>query len=132
MERLIPILSMLRLILLGTVCLFTAGCSRPDGTAFDGVLSSNKIDRIEIASDEKDYTNILTAEGATRMLTRLAATNPMANPVRGKSYVSGRITLMAAGQRVGNLAYFPREQVLSYQKYEFSLKDTNDLSALFR
>jgi hypothetical protein len=120
------------LIFLSSACIFAAGCSRPDGTAFDGVLSSNKIDRIEIASDEKDYTNILTEEGATRMLTRLAATNRMANPVRGKSYVSGRITLMVAGQRVGTLAYFPREQVLSYQKYEFSLKDTNDLTSLFR
>jgi hypothetical protein len=113
---------MLRFIFLGTVCLFTAGCSRPNGTAFDGLFSSNRIDRIEIVDDEKDHTNILTAEGATRMLSRLAATNRVANPVRSKSYVSGRITLMSAGRRVANLAYFPREQVLSYQKYEFSLK----------
>jgi hypothetical protein len=132
MDRLIPNSPMLGLILVGSFCLFTGGCSRPDGTAFDGLLSSNRIDRIEIVDDEKDHTNTLTADAATRILTRLAATNRIANPVRGKSYVSGRITFMAQAKRVGDLVYFPSEQVLSYQKYEFSLKDTNDLTPLFR
>jgi len=97
-----------------------------------GCSGSNRIDRIEIVDEEKDHTNTLTADGATRLLARLDATNRSANPVRGKSYGSGRITFMAQGKRVGDLVYFPSEQVLSYQKYEFSLKDTNDLTPLFR
>ena len=108
------------------------GCSRPDGSAFDGVLSSNRIDHIEIVNDEQGRSNVLTGDAVSRLLGRLAASNRVANPIRSKSYSSGFIDLRAQGQRVGYVAYFPREQVLSYQKYEFSFRDTNDISPLFR
>jgi hypothetical protein len=114
-------------VVIAIVCFCVSGCSRPDGRAFDGLLSSNRIDRIEIVDDDQGRTNVLTGDGATRMLSRLAASNRVSNPIRGKSYVSGHIELSAQGQPVGHLSYFPREQVLSYQKYEFSLRDTNDI-----
>jgi hypothetical protein len=119
-------------VVIAILCFCVSGCSRPDGRAFDGLLSSNRIDRIEIVDDDQGRTNVLTGDGATPILSRLTASNRVANPVRSKSYVSGHIELSAEGQRVGYLSYFPREQVLSYHKYEFSLRDTNDLSTLFR
>ena len=118
--------------IIASACLCIGGCSRPDGRALDGLVSSNRIDRVEIVENDEGRTNILSGEGAARLLSRFAATNRLTNPVRGKSYVSGHITLIAQGQPVGHLAYFPREQVFSYHNYEFSLRDTNDLAALFR
>ena len=114
------------------LCLCFIGCSRPDGRAFDGLMSSNRIDRIEIVDDDQGRTNVLTGERVAHLLARLSASNRVADPVRGRSEVTGRVMLYAQGQYLGGLAYFPREQVLSYHKYEFSLRDTNDLSTLFR
>src|SRR5690242_18097466 len=34
--------------ILAIVCFFVCGCSRPDGRALDGLLSSNRFDRVEI------------------------------------------------------------------------------------
>jgi hypothetical protein len=62
----------------------------------------------------------------------LAATNRVPDPLRGKSYVSGSIRLFAQTKPVGVLAYFPRERVLSYRGYEFSLRDTNDIAQMFK
>jgi hypothetical protein len=109
-----------------------SGCSRPDGSAFDGLLSSNRIDRIEIVDDEQGRTRVFTNDAAAGLLSRLGASNRITNPIRSKSYISGHIELRAQGQRVGYLSYFPREQVLSFSGYEFSLRDTNDISPLFR
>lgn len=115
------------LIFLLSVC----GCSRPDGTGLDGVLSTNQIDRIQIVDDEHDKTNTLSGEAAAKLLHRLSASNRVTNPLRGKSYASGTLWLLEKDQCVGGLAYFPRERVLSYHNYEFSLKDTNDIPSFF-
>lgn len=73
--------------------LFLSGCSHPDGHEFDSLLASNHIDRIEIVDDEHGRTNVLTEGAAARLLSRLAATNRTADPVRGKSYISGYVWL---------------------------------------
>lgn len=111
-------------------CFCLCGCSRPDGRAFDGLLSSNRIDRVEIVDVDQGRTNTLTDGAAARWLNRLAASNRVVTPIRGKSYVSGHVALFVKGERVGYLAYFPRERVLSYLKYEFSFLDTNGISIL--
>lgn len=115
------------LILLLAAC----GCSRPDGTRLDGLLSTNHIDGFEIVDDEHDKTNILSGEAAARLIRRLSATNRVANPLPGRSYASGTIWLLENGQRVDGIPYFPRERVLSYRRYEFGLRDTNDIHSLF-
>jgi hypothetical protein len=109
-----------------------SGCSRPDGRDFDGLLRSNRIDYIELVDEESAHTKALDANAAAHLLSRLAATNRVPDPLRGKSYVSGSIRLFAQTKPVGVLAYFPRERVLSYRGYEFSLRDTNDIAQMFK
>jgi hypothetical protein len=122
----------MRISLLIAPLLLLLGCSRPDGREFDAFLTSNRVDRIEIFDGENDRTKVLSGEAAARLLSRFAATNRVADPLHHKSYVSGYVWLCSGGQRVGALAYFPREQILSYRAYEFSFRDTNDIAALFK
>jgi hypothetical protein len=77
-------------------------------------------------------TNVLTGDSAARLLSRFAASNRVADPLRQKSYASGYVWLCTGGKRASGLAYFPREQILSFQNYEFSFRDTNDIASLFR
>jgi hypothetical protein len=122
----------MRISLLIAPWLFLLGCSRPDGREFDAFLTSNRVDRIEIVDEEHDRTNVLAGEAVTRLLIRLAATNRVADPLHHMSYSSGYVWLCSGGERVGALAYFPREQILAYRAYEFSFRDTNDIASLFR
>lgn len=115
-------------------CLLVAGCFRPDGGTLDALLTTSRIDRIEVVDDERSHTNVFAGREVARLLGRLGATNRIADALSSwqKSYVSGDIVLYGESKRLGSLAYFPREQVLSYRGYEFKLKDTNDLPALFQ
>jgi hypothetical protein len=122
----------MRISLLIAPLLFVLGCSRPDGREFDAFLTSNRVDRIEIVDEEHDRTNILAGDAVARLLSRFAANNRMADPLHQKSYASGYVWLCSGDQRIGALAYFPREQILSYRSYEFSFRDTNDIASLFR
>ena len=121
-----------------TLAFIAAGCSRHDADRFalDGLLSSNRIDRIEIVAEVPDRgdlkTNVLTGERITALLRRLNTTNRIADPVRHKSYISGYIFFYDHDARLGLLQYFPAEQVLSYQDYEFSLRDTNEIRWIFQ
>jgi hypothetical protein len=112
--------------------LFLLGCSGRSGRAFDAFLNSNRVDRIEIVDDQHDHTNVLSGEAAAHLLNRFAETNRRADPLWHKSYISGYIWFCSGGERIGALAYFPQEQILSYRGYEFSFKDTNDLASLFK
>lgn len=112
--------------------LVLVGCSRQDGREFDAFLATNRIDRIEIVYEDRDRTNVFTGAEATHLVGRLAATNRLPDPLYHKSYVSGYVWLCSGRERLGGLAYFSREQVLSYRGYEFSFRDTNDISTLFR
>ena len=105
---------------------------RPIGSALDGLLKTNQVDRFVIINDENRKTNVLTGEAAAHLLRRLGRTNRVANAVGQKSYVSGDIWLFDGDREIGALSYFPREQVLQYRGYEFRFKDTNDIAALFK
>lgn len=122
----------MRISLVLASLMFVVGCSPPDGRKFDAFLTSNRIDRIEIVDEEHDHTNVFAGEAAAHLLSRFFATNRVANPLHHKSYASGYFWFCSGDQRLGALTYFPHERTLSYQTYEFSLSDTNDIASLFR
>jgi len=126
------------LLVFVTLAFVAAGCSSHDTErlAFDRLLSSNRIDRIEvvgeIAGSGDLQTNVLTGERIALLLRRLHATNRIPDPIRHKSYISGYIFFYERDVRLGFLDYFPREQVLSYQGYDFRLRETNVIRSIFQ
>ena len=119
---------------IGVLILAVCGCSRNEAErlAFDRLLASNRIDRILVVDQEEGRTNVMVEDKIAPLLARFAADNRVRNPIRSKSYVSGHIAFYEGEQRVAVLHYFPREQVWSFQDYEFSFRDTNGVALLFR
>jgi hypothetical protein len=55
--------------------------------------------------------------------------------IRGAAESNPRDVTRLTGEplvRLGFLDYFPAEQVLSYQGYDFSLRKTNEIRSLFQ
>src|SRR5215212_9094899 len=113
------------------------GCSRheADRVAFDRLLSSNRIDRVMVSgekSDGSETTNVLTGQQVQTLLTKFNATNRIRDTIRGKSEVTAKLLFFEGETLFGGLSYFAREQVLSFQGYEFRLRDTNAIPRLLQ
>ncbi|MEY2407694.1 MAG: hypothetical protein QOF48_364 [Verrucomicrobiota bacterium] len=113
--------------------LLAAGCSRhkEERIAFDAFLATNRIDRIVMIGEDERGTKVIAGEQIRPLLVRLSSSNRVAHRIWSKSIVTS-IMFYQGDQHVGGLGYFAREQVLSYCGYEFRLRDTNDISFLFR
>ncbi|MEO6034864.1 MAG: hypothetical protein ABIQ35_06390 [Verrucomicrobiota bacterium] len=109
------------------------GCKRYEAeqAALDVLVSSGNIRRIEVVNDEIPKTNVFTGSEAERILNFLNASNRVAKSSRGKSYGLGEIYLIGDKKREW-IFFYPGEQVLSFRKYEFTVKNTNEISELFK
>jgi hypothetical protein len=120
-------------IVIGCFFLMCLGCDRnkAEQAALDKLLSSQKIRRIEFVESNTSKTNVLSETDMQRFLDSIAATNRITKSASGKLYST--IFLIGNDTRE-SISYFPENQVLSFRKYEFSLRDLKNYekSGLFR
>ena len=113
------------------------GCSRheEERLAFDQLLSSNRIDRIVISGEKSDgsqTTNVLAGQQLLTFLAKCNATNRLRDAIHGRSEVTAKLLFFEGETVSGGLSYFSRERILSFQGYEFRLRDTNAIPQLLQ
>ena len=123
--------SMLVLLILIPSLLSYSG-SRAGRIALDGLLSSNRIDRIIIWGEKADgslETRTFSGEQIAPLLRQFGPTNRIRGSVFGKSKISATVTFLAGEVEVGGIGYFGREQVFDFG-YRFKLRTSNAVSDL--
>lgn len=117
----------------GCVLLLMCGC-RPsrEERKFNQVLISNRIDRVVFVDQDNNVSNVVSGPSVSMLLARFAPSNRSRYTLWNKSYISGGVEFIEGDQRRAYLAYFPHEQILGGNDFNFQFRDTNNLAELFK
>lgn len=97
----------------------------------DAVLSTGAVNRVVIVENYADTTNEIPRQQVPNILAALQPTNRISYTFWHKSYVSADLFLYHDDIVRLRLAFFPRECVLYYMDYDFTLRDRRVITNIF-